>query len=127
MTGGLEQRGWGRISKLSSGHVWKESRQLCHIVETQWLSLGEALELIIEQWEVLAAYFQAEADKGGADAYAIRQLLAMYTPKNKVVIVFVSERISQLNHLNQAFQGEQPNQSSLMDHLHRFTTASSMK
>ena len=47
----------------------KKARQLRRIVETQWLSLGEALELIIEQWEVLAAYFQAEADKGGAKGH----------------------------------------------------------
>ena len=44
----------------------KKARQLRRIVETQWLSFSEALELIIKQWEVLAAYFQAEADKGGA-------------------------------------------------------------
>ena len=98
----------------------KKARQLSRIVETRWLSLGDALALIVEQWEVLEAYFQAEATGGGSDVYSSRQLRDLYTSKNKVVIVFVSERIGLLNQLNQAFQGEQPNQSVLLDHLLAF-------
>ena len=67
----------------------------------------------------MTPYFQAKANEGGADVYTIRQLADLYSAKNKVVLIFVSERISQLN-LNEAFQGEQPNQSALLDHLMAF-------
>ena len=96
------------------------ARQLSRVVETRWLSLGDALILIVEQWNVLTPYFQAKANEGGADVYTIRQLADLYSAKNKVVLIFVSERISQLNNLNKTFQGEQPNQSALLDHLMAF-------
>ena len=95
----------------------KRAQQLHRVVDTRWLSLGDALDIIVVQWDVLQAYFVAEANGHGSDLYTCRQLSVMYNPRNKVVITFVSEQIGHLNQLNKAFQGEQPDQSRLLDHL----------
>ena len=47
-----------------------KARQLNRVVETRWLSLGDALDLILDQWDVLKAYFQAEAAGRGPDVYS---------------------------------------------------------
>ena len=95
----------------------KRAQQLRRVVDTRWLSLGDALDIIVAQWDVLKTYFLAEANGHGSDLYTCRQLSALYIPKNKVVLTFVSEQIGHLNQLNKAFQGEQPDQSKLLDHL----------
>ena len=95
----------------------KKARQLARVVTTRWLSFGDALELIMDQWAVLTVYFQDEVQRGGADVYAVRQLSDLYNPKNKVVMKFVLEQITELNIVNKAFQSEQPDQSALLRHL----------
>ena len=110
----------GNYQDLHAAMVGKKARQLNRLVETRWLSLGDALNLIVEQWDVLKRYFQQEANTGGSDVYSVRQLADLYSAKNKVLIVFVSERLGQLNHLNRLFQGEQPDQSILLDQLMAF-------
>ena len=94
-----------------------KAKQFARVVETRWLSLGDAVDLVLEQWEVLEAYFREEANASGPDAYAVRQLFSLYTAKNKIVITFVADRIRGLNNLNKAFQGEQPSQAKLLNHL----------
>ena len=69
---------------------------------------------------VLTSYFEAEANRGGPDIYSLRQLANHYSPKNKVLMVFISDRFAQLNHLNRIFQGEQTNQLFLLEQLLSF-------
>ena len=95
----------------------KRALQFRRIVPTRWLCLGDALIIVLEQWDPLAAYFQAEATKGGPDVQNMRQMAELFCPKNKVLLTFISERLNTLNELNRVFQTEQPNQSSLLNHL----------
>lgn len=95
----------------------KKACQLLRVLEVRWLYLSYALDEIEAQWDTLAAYFARVANNGGPDMFSLRQLRDLYTPKHKMIIVFVSERIRQLNKLNKLFQSEQPNQAILLDHL----------
>ena len=78
------------------------------------------MDVLVKQWDPLTAYFRLEAAGSGSDVHMCRLLADMYQPKNKVVLVFVADQIGHLNQLNKAFQGEQPNQSKLLDHLFSF-------
>ena len=98
----------------------KKACQLSRVVEIRWLSLEAALDEQIKQWDALAAYFAREANNGSPEMYTLRQLRDLYNPKHKTVLVFVCERIRQLNKLNRLFQSEQPNQAILLDHLMAF-------
>ena len=98
----------------------KVAKRLARLVETRWLSLADALAIILAQWDALAAYFQAEANSGHADYHTIQQLADLFTPKNKILLTFISSRLNDLNILNKLFQQEQADQSVLLEHLLTF-------
>ena len=94
-----------------------QNKQTVRFFDIRWLSHGNALDVVEDQWDELGTYFKAEARGNGPDVHAISILCGLYVPKNKVVLIFVADHIRRLNKLNKAFQAEGPSQARLLDHL----------
>ena len=85
-----------------------QNKQTVRFFDIRWLSHGNALDVVEDQWDELGTYFKAEARGNGPDVHAISILCGLYVPKNKVVLIFVADHIRRLNKLNKAFQAEGP-------------------
>lgn len=83
---------------------------------TRWLARYNAMNKIIEQWDVSKLHF--EMAKESERCYTVQQLYEMFADKrNYLYIVFLQKTLYELITVNTAFQSDSANSLKLMDDL----------
>lgn len=81
------------------------SHRILKIAQTRWLSRGAVVARILEQWEPLALFFEAESPKDRVDG-AAGILKVMKTPGTRHMLLFLDYVLPKIDSLNVQFQSE---------------------
>ena len=83
---------------------------------TRWLARCNAINKIIEQWDVLKLHFQMV--KESERCYTAQQLYEMFADKrNYLYMIFLKQSLSELIIVNTSFQSEKANSLKLLEDL----------
>lgn len=94
----------------------KRPKQIDKLSGTRWLARYNAIDKIIEQWDVLKLHFELAREK--ERCYVAQQLYEMFSDRrNYLYLVFLRNILKDLVTVNKAFQSETANSLKLMDDL----------
>ncbi|KAH0535076.1 hypothetical protein KQX54_013043 [Cotesia glomerata] len=81
--------------------------QLVQLSGTRWLARGQAVALILDQWDSLKLHFDVAASEKHQDRYTAKEFQEMYNdPANLLYFTFLSPILSKFNSINLLFQKE---------------------
>ncbi|XP_043201152.1 uncharacterized protein LOC122370000 [Amphibalanus amphitrite] len=111
------QREYARLySAMNDG---SRNPKISKIASTRWLSRGNAVAKIIEQYEELKLTFQLAKDK--ERCFQADQLWRMYEDKqNLLYLSFMNTQLSALNRINKIFQSSNPDPCAVHRDLHDY-------
>jgi len=86
--------------------VANKKHKILKLCQTRWLSRGQVVDRIIEQWDALELYFQCESQTDKVDN-AGHIYKTMHTAGTKHMLLFVAYVLQKVNAMNLEFQSQQ--------------------
>jgi hypothetical protein len=83
-----------------------KKHRMIKLCETRWLSRGQVVERIIEQWDALELFFQSESQTDKVDC-AGKIYQTMQTAGTKHMLLFLAYVLKKVNLMNLEFQSQQ--------------------
>lgn len=106
------QRDFDLIQKA----IKAEDHKMLKLSQTRWLSRGQVIARIIEQWDALHLFFQSQAPVDKTDG-AANIFKVMDTPGTKHMLFFLSYLLPKIDKLNLHFQSEEPQIHTLFNNI----------
>lgn len=95
----------------------KKPRKIDKLSGTRWLARYEAINKIIDQWDVLKLHFSLVKDR--ERCYTAEQLYYMFNiQSNLVYLTFLKHMLKCLTDVNKTYQAESANPLKLLEDLH---------
>ena len=91
--------------KMIQDVVQLPTHRVLKLSQTRWLSRGQVLARILEQWDALILFFQSEAPLDKIDG-ASKIHEQMVTPGTKHMLLFVKYVVGKIDQMNTEFQAE---------------------
>ena len=108
---GVRQRDIDLIQKV----VKAQEHKMLKLCQTRWLSRGQVVARIIEQWDALLLYFQTEASTAKVDgASSIYHTMTSAGTKHMLFLNYILPKVDRMNF---HFQSEEPRIHTLFDNI----------
>lgn len=109
------QRDFDLIQKV----VKTQEHRILKLCQTRWLSRGQVIARILEQWDTLLLFFQSEASVDKVDgASSIYQRMTSVGTKH--MLLFLNYILPKVDRMNVHFQAEQPQIHTLFNSISQF-------
>ena len=96
--------------------VKAQEHKMLKLCQTRWLSRGQVVARIIEQWDALLLYFQTEASADKVDG-ASSIYHTMTSAGTKHMLLFLNYILPKVDRMNLHFQSEEPRIHTLFDNI----------
>jgi len=91
--------------KLIQEAIQIEQHHIPKLAQTRWLSRGQVVACIVEQWDALLLFFQAQTSSDRVDG-AAQIHKTMTTPGTKHMFLFLNFLLPKIDRMNKEFQSE---------------------
>ena len=91
--------------KLIQEAIQIEQHHIPKLAQTRWLSRGQVVSRIVEQWDALLLFFHAQTPSDRVDG-AAQIHKTMTTPGTKHMFLFLNFLLPKIDRMNKEFQSD---------------------